>query len=499
VYGRKGEEEMNKKEWLSLTLLGCLLLFVLAIPFTNAVMETQSDVVPTDIAPFSYSANPITVNFNTYTGSGFLYNTVTELRAAYDLNPLYAKGYDGSGQTVVIVDAFGSPTIYSDLLSFIQWQNTYAGANLPWTTMSEIQRHLTVYYPEGYVFFNATNPDEIGWSTEVTLDVDMVHAIAPGANIALVISSSDNDVPMNYAVLWAINHHLGSVISQSWGDPEWDIASSGPSGYYYLMQAHFTYQLAANMGITVFASAGDDGASSLSQYYLPVGYNSPNYPASDPYVTGVGGTNLFMNCPDGYSEGTGNWTGQTSPGLTYNYEIAGNDYEAMTADGYPAPFDLVTTGGAMSAFFPLPYWQQGITMTYANGTSFKPTMRCVSDVSFDSGVYGGLGAVPWSAATPGSPIYYIVGGTSAGSPFWAALTAIADQYVHHSLGYLNPLLYANMGIFYSTGAFHDITKGDNTYPTGSPLIGYEATKGWDAPTGIGSPDATSLVLQMRRF
>jgi subtilase family serine protease len=120
-------------------------------------------------------------------------------------------------------------------------------------------------------------------------------------------------------------------------------------------------------------------------------------------------------------------------------------------------------------------------------------------VSYDSGVYGGLGAVPWSAATPGSPIYYIIGGTSAGSPFWAALTAIADQSAGESLGYINPLLYANMATFYKTGAFHDITKGDNTYPTGSTLIGYEATKGWDAPTGIGSPDAATLVMQMKRW
>jgi len=489
---------MNKRQCVSLTLLASLLLFVLAIPFGNAIMVSEGEynlgqgAVNLGQGPFYYNANPITVNFDSYTG-GFLYNTVTELRAAYDLNTLYAKGYDGSGQAVVIVDAFGSPTIYSDLLSFIQWQNTYAGANLPWTTMSEIQRHLTIYYPEGYVFFNATNSDELGWSVEVTLDVDMVHSIAPGANIALVISSSDNDVPLNYAVLWAVNHHLGSVISQSWGDPEWDIAASGRSGYFYLMQAHQTYQFAASMGITVFASAGDSGAEEGGTY------NSPNYPASDPYVTAVGGTNLFMNCPDGYSEGTGNWTGQTWPGLTYKYEIAGNDYEAMAADGYPSPFDLVTTGGAMSQFFSLPYWQQGITMTYANGKAFTPAMRCVSDVSFDSGVYGGLGAVPWSTATPGSPIYYIVGGTSAGSPFWAALTAIADQYLGHSLGYINPLLYANRATFYGKGAFHDVAKGDNTYPTGNPVIGYEATKGWDAPTGVGSPDAAILVPQLKLF
>jgi subtilase family serine protease len=327
----------------------------------------------------------------------------------------------------------------------------------------------------------------------------MVHAMAPGANIDLVISANDEDAVMTGAVAYAVLNHLGSVISQSWGDPEWDIAASGPTAIAEMMWADKVYELAAMEGITVFASAGDDGASSLSWYYIPPGYNSPSYPASDPYVTAVGGTNLFMKCPDGYSEGTGNWTGRTSPGLTYNYEIAGNDYEAMTADGYPSPFDLVTTGGAMSQFFTLPYWQQGITMTYANGTSFTPTMRCDSDVSYDSGVYGGLGAVPWSAATPGSPIYYIVGGTSAGSPFWAALTAITDQYLGHSIGYLNPLLYESRAFFYSTGAIHDITVGDNTYPTGSTLIGYEATKGWDAPTGIGSPDATKLVTDLRLF
>jgi kumamolisin len=86
-----------------------------------------------------------------------------------------------------------------------------------------------------------------------------------------------------------------------------------------------------------------------------------------------------------------------------------------------------------------------------------------------------------------------------GSPWWAAFTAIIDQYLGHSIGYLNPLLYENRAFFYSTGAFHDITVGDNTYPTGSTLIGFEATKGWDAPTGIGSPDATKLVTELRFF
>jgi subtilase family serine protease len=513
---------MRKVQYISLALLASLLLFVLAIPFGNAMVSDQGNeelatalqvesyyaANPNLQGAFSYQANPVTIEYTsgvpaTYvpTNIGLLLtNTVAELQRAYDLNSLYAAGYDGSGQTVVIVDAFGSPTVYADLLSFIQWQNAN-GANLPWTTMAQVQQHLHIYYPEGYVVFNASNPDEVGWSQEVTLDVDMVHAMASGANIDLVISKNDEDAVMTGAVAFAVLNHLGSVISQSWGDPEWDIAASGPTAIAEMMWADKVYELAAMEHITCFASAGDDGASELSQYYIPPGYNSPNYPASDPYVTAVGGTNLFMNCNASYVEGAGMYNtidGNTYIGLTYNREIVGNDYEAMAADGYPSPFDIVTTGGAMSQFFPLPYWQQGITMTYANGTAFTPTMRCDSDVSWDSGLYGGLGLVPYTAVASLAG-YYLFGGTSMGSPFWAALTAIIDQYLGYSIGYLNPLLYANRATFYKTGAIHDVTVGDNTYPTGSPLIGYEATKGWDAPTGIGSPDATKLVTELRPF
>jgi subtilase family serine protease len=442
-------------------------------------------------------ADLIAVNINSYTASGILYNTVAELRTAYDLNPLYAKGYNGAGQTVVIVDAFGNPWIYSDLLSFIQWQNEYAGAKLPWTTLREIESHVHIYYPLGYVPFNSSNGDEVSWSVEIDLDVDMVHAMAPGANIALVISPSDNDLTMSETVEWAVVNHLGSVISQSWGDPEWDVVLTVPQWQAYLAYSHAIYQLAAQEGITVFASAGDWGAENLN----PLLYNSPLYPASDPYVTAVGGTNLFMHCTENYNEGTGEFVKDqsklnTTVGISYSYEVAGNDYEAMVDDGNPSPYPYwVTTGGAMSQFFPLPYWQQGITMTWANGTRFSPTMRCVSDVSWDSGVYGGLGLV-YLGAYEG---WYIVGGTSAGSPAWSALTAIADQYAGHSLGYINPMLYANRATFYSTGAFHDITEGDNTCPYYPTPIGYEATKGWDAPTGIGSPNAAVLVPELKRF
>jgi subtilase family serine protease len=433
---------------------------------------------------WNYVVNPKYVDADSYTARGILYNTVAELRAAYNLNSLYAAGYDGSGQTVVIVDAYGSPTIYEDLLNFITWQNNH-GANLPWTTLEEVQSHLHIYYPTGKPAFNPMNSpmDEIGWSIETTLDVDMVHAIAPGADIALVVASSPAGDVLNLAVYYAIANHLGSVISQSFGIPEYVLKANNAQ----IMQAHYNYWLASQpeYSITIFASTGDDGATNGGTF------NNALFPASDPYVTGVGGTNLFMTCTDGFMEGTGSWDNKTHIGVTYNYEIAGNDYEGMLADGYPAPFDMVTTGGAMSKLFPIPSWQSGITLTDTKDVTTTPNMRCTSDVSFDSGVYGGLGRIPYSAL--GYTIYYIIGGTSAGSPFWAALTAIACQAAGHNLGYINPTLYADRETLYSSGAFHDITTGDNTFPYGGTVAGYKATAGWDAPTGIGTPDAAKLV------
>ena len=455
-----------------------ILLLMVGIPFASSA-KVNAD------SSWDYLVNPKYVPWSY--SDGFLYNTVAELRAAYDLQPLYAKRIDGTGQTVVIVDAYGSPTIYEDLIAF---DNLHG---LPWTTMDEVKNHLKIYYPTGKPAFNPMNwpMGEIGWSIETTLDVCMVHAIAPGADIALVVASTPAGNVINLAVNYAITNHLGCVISQSFGIPEYVLEANNAQ----IMQSHYNYWLSSQpeYSITVFASTGDDGATNGGPY------NNALYPASDPYCTGVGGTNLFMKCSDGYREGTKSWDGEYHFGVSYSYEIAGNDYEAMDADGYPSPSDIVTTGGAMSTRFSLPDWQSGITLTLADGTTVTPTGRCTSDVSFDSGVYGGLGPIPYSAYEPWAG-GYIIGGTSAGSPFWAALTALACQVKGGNIGYINPSLYAFYnGRAYKSRAFHDITQGDNTYPHGGSVHGYTATEGWDAPTGIGSPNAAKLVPIMAKW
>jgi subtilase family serine protease len=488
--------QLNRGQTSGLFLIVFLTLTILAVPSTQA-MTTNTNTPNLDTnykswvdgSAFQYQVHPQIAKITSY-AEGILANTVFELRRAYNLNPLYSAGYTGKGQTVVIVNAYGSPTVYEDLLMFIQWQNAN-GANLPWTTIQDVKSHLHIYYPMGKPVFDANDPIHLSWAMETTLDVDMVHAIAPNADIALVIAPNSNNRSLDYAIFYSMVHHLGGTISLSWGDAESEISTQNQIRQVRITDAIF--KLAMLEDITVFAGSGDWGSTNEADY------NNAFFPASDPYVTAVGGTNLFMNCADGFMEGTQSWDGQNHVGIEYSYEIAGNDYQAMVADGFPVPFDMVTAGGAMSSLFPLPSWQKGITLTDAAGSTITPTGRCTSDVSFNSGVYGGLGVVFFSAASPGLPILTIVGGTSAGSPFWAALTAIAGQYVGHSLGYLNPELYAHRAALYKTGAIYDIKSGDNTYPTGNDVKGYCATKGWDAPTGIGSPNAAVLVPKLRNI
>jgi subtilase family serine protease len=485
------EYNLKKQNFACLSIAALMVTCSIAVPEAYCLVsspESNFDLSDWNTgSTYKYQASVSTAVAQAYSG-GLMVKTVSELRLAYDLNALYAAGYDGKGQTIVIVDAYGSPTIYEDLLYFITWQNSY-GANLPWTTMDQIKQHVQIYYPFGKPTFDASDPNQVAWSTEVTLDVDMAHAIAPNANIALVIAPSDDNKPLDYAIAYAINNRLGSTISLSWGTSEAEIVTKHDVREAYFANTFF--KCAAARGITIFASAGDWGSSNGADF------NNALFPASSPYVTAVGGTNLFMTCMDGYQEGTGSWDGQNHFGVQYYYEIAGNDYQAMAADGFPMPMDLVTTGGTQSYLFDLPSWQKGITLTYANGTTVKPTGRCIADVSFDSGVYGGLGAIFLSASSPGTPIMTVVGGTSSGSPFWAALTAIANQYSKHNVGFINPELYQYKNANYQAGAFHDVTVGDNTSP-GSTVMGYQATAGWDAPTGIGSPDAAIFVAKITK-
>ncbi|HVJ04768.1 MAG TPA: S53 family peptidase [Candidatus Saccharimonadales bacterium] len=371
------------------------------------------------------------------------------IRAAYNY-PSIASGLIGTGQTIVLVDAFGSPTIANDLAVF----DKQFGIPAP--------PSFTVVCPQGCPAFNP-NPnashDEAGWSIETSLDVEYAHAMAPGAKIVLVVASTNSGNALNNATKYAVEHYPGSVISQSFGVPEFVVHNNNSQ----IKQGHANFAQARANGITVLASAGDLGATNGSAI------SNAAFPASDPLVTAVGGT-------EGLPYPNGLFSLSTAPNF-YGAEQVWNEQD--TTDGIVA-----ATGGAPSLIFPVPAFQAGLNVP----------SRTIPDISYNAAVNGGV-LVYWSALGGANAGFYIVGGTSAGSPQWASIIAIANQYSnahgHSSLGYINPALYALAQSSTAARDLHDITVGNNQL-LGTP-IGYSAAPGYDWATGWGTPNVSNLV------
>ncbi len=385
------------------------------------------------------------------------------LNAAYN----FPSNLNGAGQTILIVDAYGSPTIASDLALF---DSTF---NIP------APPSFTVYCPLGcptpsYVSNSGAyggNPHgALGWSLETSLDVEYSHAMAPGANIVLVVAPSSSGNAINSAEAAAIAKYPGSIMSQSFGTPEFLIHNNNVQ----VMQAEKNYQTAMAEGITVFASAGDSGASNGG----PIA--NANFPASSPYVTGVGGT---MGLP--YPNGLVTYTSSDCTVVIPSY--CPGTYGGEQVWNEPSTFSTPAAGGgAPSLLFPVPSYQEGLGLT----------SRTTPDVAYNAAGNGGVlvidDACPACFGLASGPVIFLVGGTSAGSPQWAAIAALADQAAGHSLGFLNPAIYAigNNPTAYSQ-AFHDITVGNNIL--GGTTIGFSAGPGYDMATGWGTPNVTNLI------
>lgn len=366
------------------------------------------------------------------------------IRKAYDI----PDGWTGKGERIVIVDAYGSPTVRQDLDVFSQ------AFGLP-------KANLNVYYPAGSPQTSTAHKGQpLGWAGETSLDVQWAHAIAPDATINLVVAPNNYGNALNVAVKYAVDHDLGDVLSMSYGSDEAAIAGKGNN--LQLKQSHANFEAAAAKGMSVFASAGDDGASNGGPRL------AAGYPASDPLVTAVGGTNLFTDDAGNYEKETV-WGDQAS---CAQHEPFGCTLGPIGA-----------TGGAPSTIFAAPSYQAGV-----NGSP----MRTTSDVSYDASVYTSVFVYEGFNAKAADNGFYFYGGTSSGSPQWAAIGALADQQAGHRLGQLNPALYAIGKGDTHAMAFHDVTSGNNAWD--GP--GLDARAGYDDPTGLGSPDVAGLVGQL---
>jgi subtilase family serine protease len=389
-----------------------------------------------------------------------------QMRRAYGTDKLITAGYAGAGHTIVIVDAFQAPYLDFDVGTF----DAFYG--LPAANVQQIA-------PDGSVAWNPNDANMVGWSSEITLDVTWAHAIAPAAKIVLVLAKTNDDTDILSAVKYAVDHNLGDVISMSFGENE---SCTDP---VVLAAYHDVFADATRKNMTLFASSGDQGAAQQTcdgkSWTRAV-----SSPASDPLVSGVGGTELHaaryclesVGCDPAANPAFG----------TYQSEIVWNE------------FDSESTGGGISVLFDAPPFQK---------SAVKASGRGVPDVAYNAAIEHGV-LVFWSGNDPLNPDpnlntrgFYLFGGTSAGSPQWAAILAITNQVAGHQLGYLNSAFYQIRQTPPNYGpSFHDVTSGNNSVIEEDAMNddvvvpGFVAGSAWDATTGIGSPKVDGIVARL---
>jgi subtilase family serine protease len=377
---------------------------------------------------------PLNGNPNCYTPRAF--------RIAYGVEALTEQGFTGKGQTIIDIVSYGSPTLQQDMDVFDKQ------FGLPPIT-------IQVVSPLGTAPFDPNNREMGGWAGETELDVQIMHAIAPDAHIVVMTSPVDETegtigLPEFLKLeQYAVAHQLGQIFSQSFVASEATLADSAGQKLVKSF-TDFYSQITTQQGFTVVSGSGDNGATDWANIAATKLAPNPtvNFPADVPWVTAVGGTTLRYT-PPSYDESA--WTG---------------------------------SGGGTSKFFSEPDFQKGMPSTIQ---SLMAGQRGIPDIAGD--------ANPETAM-----VNYIfghwtqVGGTSASTPFWAGIVAIANQMAGHPLGFINPGLYKLAASQNAQKDYRDITSGSNEVADGNIHVkGFQAVPGWDAVTGWGSPQASQFI------
>ena len=418
-------------------------------------------------------------------------------RSAYNLQPLYDAGLTGKGITIAIVDAYGSDTMRHDLHVYDQAFGLPPLCGEEGVTCTPGMPTYSEFHFQGSPATKAPPPTSNGtgqenksaWALEVALDVETAHSIAPGANILLVTTPTAETLgvqgfpDMMNAEQYVVDHHLAQVISQSFASAE-DAFGSSQS----LQNLRHAFVSASQNGVTVLGSSGDGGSANSQK--TPVGKGGSTipgptveWPASDPLVTGVGGTYL---CTDPSAT-------DAQPRTLFAGPVA-----RCKANPTQTEVGWTFSGGGFSHVFDKPAYQG----TLPAGSTPIGSARGVPDIGLQASA--GTGALVYLTLPPdgnsglicgGAPCstgWYDIGGTSLSCPQWAGLVAIAAQLHGGGLGPINPALYrlANNPTTYAAD-FFDVTTGNNTADPDVP--GYPATTGWDPITGLGTPNAARLL------
>jgi subtilase family serine protease len=414
----------------------------------------------------------------------------SDLQTAYNMTPLYNVGLDGTGQTIAIVDAFGSTTVAADLATFS------AVMGLPPANLQIIGTSTES---------NFSTDMNAGWATETTLDVEWVHAIAPGAKILLVVAPTNSFDDLFAAIVTAAQQPGVVAISNSWSGLESftdvPLRTAGDA----------ILKVVAAKGVAANFASGDSGNETIN-----LGYADVDYPASSPFATAVGGVSVALDQSKHILFQT-SW-GNTITRLADRVRLGSPPTDPPLNEGFQ-----FGGGGGMSNVYPLPRFQH----------SLGSPRRMLPDVSWVADPFTGVEII-FTADAAGDQAITVIGGTSLATPMFSGLWGIAAQRAHHALGQAAPYLYnlpqgaiidvVPPGFVFTnvTGTLTDANGQQSLTPSvlASPLqnnasfvsalynspfstrwfvlsFGVDSTlttaPGWDAATGVGTPNGVAFV------
>jgi subtilase family serine protease len=398
--------------------------------------------------------------------------TPSQIKGAYGIS-----GYDGSGQTVAIIDAYAAPTIVQDVN---QWSINRGLLPLKSNQLTQVVAPGTYHHPEA-----GKKQDPQGWYGEETLDVEAVHGMAPAANIVYV-GAPNNFQDLDAALNNVVDKQLAQIVTNSYGFNT-ELLAPG-----FIKPYEDTILQGAVEGIGIYFSSGDNSDESLVQ-----GYRTTDWPASSPFVTAVGGTSLAVGASNHYLFETG-WGSTTS------------SWTGTAWSPTPPGSWLYGAGGGVSQVFAEPFYQTGVVPNSVF-TAQGRTGRAVPDIAAFADPNTGYLIGETQTFPDGSVKYseYRIGGTSLSSPIMAGIMALADQAAGHRHGFANPLFYGLAG----NAAFKDIVNPASTlavvrtnYNNGvdesgglnyrlrtlNQTLSLQTTPGYDDVTGLGTPTSAFL-------
>ena len=407
-----------------------------------------------------------------------------QLRQAYGTQSLLDTGLDGSRATVAVIDAFASPTIFSDA-------STYARRNDPAHPLRRSQ-FRQVLFPTNPDLEGPDGCDAAGWYGEETLDIEAVHAMAPGAHIVYVGGSDCQDVSLDKALNLVISRNLAQIVSNSYGDLGEDIAPDEVAAFQDIAIQGVL------QGIGVYFSSGDSGDE-----VADLGFPSPDFSASSQWVTAVGGTSLGVGANGQKLLETGWETGKSS--------LIDNVWTPPA----PGAFQY-GSGGGTSRLFSQPWYQRGVVpdaLARKNQTRGNKG-RVVPDISMVGDPNTGM-LVGQTQTFPEGVSYdeYRIGGTSLSSPLFAGVMALADDVlgVHH--GFINPTMYQKLagtpaitdvkhvkGAVVRVDFLNGVDDSDGTITSTRTFdfagLAIKTKPGYDDVTGLGVPNGMQFLFQI---